>query len=114
MTDIFDWANALAEREAGMKQAAEHAEAIEPGWHDAAYQWVRKYAQHNRRFISEHCTAWAAEQGFRSPTDPRSWGAVFKRASKDGIIVRVGYGTSLRRHCSPTPLWESAIYKVAA
>lgn len=53
MMDIFEWANALAEREAGMKQAADHAEDVSPGWQDAAYQWVRKYAKINHRFISD-------------------------------------------------------------
>jgi hypothetical protein len=39
---------------------------------------------------------------------------IFRRAAKDGIIVRIGYGTSLRRHLSATPLWSSAIYKDCA
>jgi hypothetical protein len=112
--DLFELAESKAQRDAGMKLAADHAEEVSPGWSEAAYQWLRRYANLHSRFISEHCTSWAAEQGFSSPADPRAWGAVFKRASKEGIIVRVGYGTSLRRHCSPTPLWHSEIYKAAA
>jgi len=104
----FDKAAAEA-RDTGMKQALDHAEEVRSNWGDEAYEWIRRYAKVNKRFISEHCTAWAAEQGFKSPTDPRAWGMVFRRASKDGIIVRVGYATSLKRHCSPTPLWESAL-----
>lgn len=112
--DLFTHAEARQEREAGMQIAADNADAHCIGWTDEAYQWIRRYAQQNHRFISEHCTAWAAEQGFRSPTDPRAWGHPFRRAAKDGIVVRVGYATSLRRHLSPTILWESAIFKVAA
>jgi hypothetical protein len=105
--DLFAFAE--AQRDIGMLRAARHAEEVHLHWNDVAYEWIRKYAKLHKRFISEQCTAWAAEQGFSSPTDPRAWGAPFKRAAKDGIIVRVGYGTSLRRHLSPTPLWESAI-----
>lgn len=106
--NLFEYA--AAQRDIGMMRAARHAEAVHLHWNDMAYAWIKKYAEaHKGRFISEQCTAWIAEQGFTSPTDPRAWGAQFKRAAKDGIIVRVGYGTSLRRHLSPTPLWESAI-----
>lgn len=105
--DLFQHAALVRDR--GMTQAALHAEQARPHWNDQAYGWIRKYAKLNKRFISEQCTAWAAEHGFSSPADSRAWGAPFKRAAKDGIIVRVGYGTSLRRHLSPTPLWESAI-----
>ena len=104
--DLLEWAE--TERDIGMARAARHAEDVKPCWNDEAYEWIRRFAKIKRRFISEECTAWAAEHGFRSPTDPRAWGAPFRRAAVDGIIVRVGYGTSLRRHCSPTPMWESA------
>jgi hypothetical protein len=105
--DLFTFAE--LERDRGMVTAALHAEDDRPHWNDEAYAWIRKYAKLNKRFISEQCTAWAAEQGFTSPADARAWGHSFKRAARDGIIVRVGYGISLRRHLSPTPLWESAI-----
>lgn len=108
-TPLLDWEPAIAARDEGMRRAVDHADEVHVHWSDQAYELIKRYAKENRRFISEQCTAWAAEQGFKSPTDARAWGAPFKRAAKDGIIVRVGYGTSLRRHLSPTPLWESAL-----
>lgn len=109
--DLFGWAEHA--RDTGVRQAAEHAEQDVAGWGDAAYDMLKRYARHNSRFISENCTAWAAEQGFVTLV-PKAWGQVFRRAAKDGLIVRIGSGTSLRRHCSPTPLWSSAIYKDCA
>src|SRR5947209_7702819 len=66
-------------------------------------------AQAHRKFISAECTQAAAAAGVTVPTDPRAWGAPFRRAARDGIIRRIGYGPSLRRHLAPTPLWESAL-----
>ena len=105
----FDDYEAARARDVGMQQAVDHANEAVSGWSDEAYRWLKTYAKSHKRFISEHATAWAAEQGFRSPTDPRAWGQVFRRGAKEGIIVRVGHGTSLRRHKSPTPLWESSL-----
>ncbi len=108
MTDLFELADSRAARDVGMKLAADHAEDLQPCWGDEAYRWLRRYAERHRdRFISEQCTAWVAEQGFVT-TVPKAWGRVFQRAAKDGVIVRVGWGTSQRRHLSPTILWESA------
>ncbi len=110
---LFDYAESRAARDAGIRRAADHAEESSRGWNDRAYEMLRRYARHNSRFISENCTSWAADRGFVT-VSPRAWGHVFRRAAKDGIIVRIGSGTSLRRHCSPTPLWSSAIYKDCA
>lgn len=105
----FDDYEATRAREVGIKQAVDHANEAKYGWSDEAYGWLRRYAKLHKQFISEHATMWAAEQGFRSPTDPRAWGQVFRRGAKEGIIVRIGHATSLRRHKSPTVLWESAV-----
>jgi len=107
----FDDYEATVARDVGMKQAVDHANEAVSGWSDEAYRWLHRYAKTHKQFISEHATAWAAEQGFVSDTisKKRAWGQVFRRGAKEGIIVRVGHGTSLRRHRSPCPLWESAI-----
>ncbi|MGE3149128.1 MAG: hypothetical protein AB7K04_08685, partial [Pseudorhodoplanes sp.] len=39
--------------------------------------------------------------------DARAWGGAFRRAARDGVIRRAGYGVSLRRNQSPTPHWQS-------
>lgn len=112
-TDLFGWDQARQARDIGMQQAAQHAEDDAPGWADAAYEMLKRYARHNPQFISENVTSWASDRGFVTP-QPKAWGQIFRRAAKDGIIVRIGSGTSMRRHMSPTPLWSSAIYKDCA
>jgi hypothetical protein len=101
---------ARAKAASGMRQALEHAQAIEPTWGDRAYLWIIEYAKKHRRFISEECTQMAEASGFASPADPRAWGIPFRRASRKGIIRKIGFGISQRRHLSPTPLWESLVY----
>lgn len=101
---------ARIERDVGIQRAIDHAETIEPDWGERAYQWIRGYAMHCRQFISEECTALAAKSGIESPADPRAWGHPFKRAAREGVIQKVGYGISNNRHRSPTPLWRSLIY----
>lgn len=105
----FDFSAARAERDAGMLQAAQHAEDLQPKWGELAIERIRAYAATHAEFISEECTDWAAAQGFTSPADPRAWGAPFQKAARLGIIRKVGYGVSQRRHLSPTPLWQSLV-----
>ena len=100
---------ARAERDTGIKRASSRAGKISNGWNDRAFQWIADYAKTHKTFISEDCTAEAAESGLAAPSDPRAWGAPFKRAAKQNIIKRIGFGISKRRHLSPTPLWESLV-----
>ncbi len=101
---------ARAKADAGMRQALERAHGIEPSWGDRAYLWIVEYAKTHRRFISEECTQMGDASGFASPADARAWGVPFRRAARQGIIRKIGFGISQRRHLSPTPLWESLIY----
>lgn len=103
------FAEARDGRDAGMARAAKAAENASSGWGEQAFQWIAAYAKTHKTFISEDCTADAADSGLTAPSDPRAWGAPFKRAAHQNIIKRVGFGISKRRHLSPTPLWESLV-----
>lgn len=107
--DLFDLIHDdVAARDAGMTSAAHHADENCSRWTDQAYDWICKYAETHSTFISEECTAAAMEPGgIASPHDDRAWGHPFQRASRNLIIKRIGYGTSNRRHQSPTPKWQS-------
>jgi hypothetical protein len=109
-----DAATARAERDAGMEAAAAGAEAQCEGWGDLALEWLRKYALEHASFISEEATDAARLWGLVEPSNSKAWGPVFKKAAKEGIIKRDGYGNSTRRHCSPTPRWRSQTYREAA
>lgn len=109
--DLFSHAQAKAERDAAMASVAKHADEACPRWCDLAFDWVKTYALAHREFISEDCTAAADAAGIPKPHDTKAWGVPFKRAAKQKIIVRIGYGVSKRRHLSPTPLWQSQTFR---
>lgn len=104
---------ARAERDAGMAQAFDHAERDEPDWGDIAYSFLVTFAHRHREFISEDVSDATKETEFPQPPTDRAWGAVYLRASKRGIIEKVGIGRSRRRHASICPLWRSRIYRGA-
>lgn len=106
MYDLFEFATALAERDAGILQAAQHADEVHPGWTDEARGHVKRYAATHREFISEDCSDAAYAAGLAHPSDPRAWGKVYRAEAKAGTICKAGYGHSKKR-ASPTVLWAS-------
>lgn len=104
---------AILARDSGMAQALGHAEREAPDWGSVALAFVHKYARSHAQFVAEDCIAAAIAWGLASPV-PKAWGPVFRRAARLGIITRVGYEPSKRRHCSPTPLWHSNVYREKA
>jgi hypothetical protein len=111
VSDLFTYANAKAERDAAMASVAKNADEACHRWSVLAFQWIQTYALAHREFISEECTEAAEKAGIPKPHDLKAWGPAFQRASKQKIIVRIGYGVSKRRHLSPTPLWQSQTYR---
>lgn len=102
----FDQARAV--RDEGMQQALDHAHDVDESWPERAFRHLIDYAEVNACFISHDVT-----EGLPSPTTDKAGGPIFQRAVKVGLIVKVGYKPSPRRHLSPTPLWESCIYRSA-
>ncbi len=114
MTDIFDWADALAARETGMKLAADHAEDMHIGWNERAYEFLLKFARTHETFISEDVSDAAIAAGEPQPPTLRAWGQVYRRAVKADVIIQVGAGRSRRRHASICPKWGSLVCRVSA
>lgn len=107
MTDL---ATARIERETGMAAALDHAESEVPDWAAVALAFVHKYARSHRQFIAEDCIEAAVEWGLAVPV-PKAFGPVFRSAARVGIVTKIGYVQSARRHLSPTPLWSSNVFK---
>lgn len=97
---------ARAARDEGMAAALAHAQEVDESWPERAFRHLIDYAETHDTFISHDVT-----EGLPSPTDDRSWGPIFKRAAKVGIIKRAGFGVSHRRHLSPTILWQSCTFR---
>jgi hypothetical protein len=102
----IDW---TAQRDAGIQQAAQHAEAVEPGWKDTAYGMLETFCQERRgcHFTSEDVRRWCELREFTSPV-PKAWGPVFLKAARANLICRNGFAIAKQRHGSPCPQWEVA------
>lgn len=95
----------------GARRAVEHANRELFGWEDEAIGWVREATKNLKLFTTSYVRLHARGRGFRDPPDSRAWGAVMKRAAKEGIIKPTNefVGTSLRAsHGRPERLWERA------
>ena len=104
---------AKARGEAGAQRAADHADRIDPGWQDRALEMLREYLKVRetfleKRFLGEEFRGWATEIfGLDEPPDARAFGAVFKRASRDGLIESVGFAPANSSNRSPKTLWRA-------
>ena len=88
--------------------AADHADRVASGWTDKAYGILLAFSSAcSHPFAAEDVRREAAAAGLEEPPDPRAWGAVLQAASRDGLLVRVGFGESKNKqaHCRPVALW---------
>lgn len=88
---IQDMAAALAARDAGISQAVEHCESVQPDWSATALSYLRAFAIGAvRPFSAEDVREWAEqEHGFYAASE-RAWGGVVRGAKGRGEIVKVG------------------------
>ena len=101
MSDLFsEYERAEAEAQRGMDQSAATAEQDRPGWSEAAYSLLCRFAaDHPEGFTSEDVADAGEPLGLGSS---KAWGAVYQRAARNGIIVKAGYAPTRRRHLSPS------------
>ncbi len=104
---LFD---AAKRRDEAIQQVVTHADELDPHWSERAYASLMLYCFQNKEpFITEDVRAWAEEQGLiQRPHDDRAWGAVIKRASKNELIVKVGYAPARSSNLSPKVQWAAA------
>lgn len=108
---IDELERARREAQIGMGVALDHADAVAPGWSDDAYDFLVRFAEQHPTFISEDVSAASKDDpGFEQPPTDRAWGSVYRRASKNHVIEKIGIGVSRRRHASVCLRWRSRIY----
>lgn len=92
-----------AARDAGIQQAAEHAEQIHFGWNDKAVEAIRVYAAcvkpRGETFTAEKLRNSIIGACVPAPPHKRAWGSAFVRAAREGLIVKVGVTHSQAPHC---------------
>ena len=87
----------------GMVAAEDRARLVDPGWPDRALEAMLEAGRRLGRFTVEDARQLA---GVEAPTDQRAWGAVVNRASRRGLIRRVGFAPARSSNGSPKPVWE--------
>ncbi len=98
-------------RNRGAERAADHADRVQPGWSDQAYEFLFQFvATHRKPFMTEDVRQAATLAGFAPPPDARAWGLVVTRAARANLIKRVGFGPrkSAGTHMGPTSIWVGA------
>lgn len=80
-----------------MQTAADNADQRAPGWSDLALQFLRdcvlargSLPPAEMAFTAEDVRRAARRCYFPDPPDARAWGAVFRRAQRDGLIKPAG------------------------
>ena len=98
---------ARAARDEGIRRSESRANEAIPGWSDLAFQFIQLYAQRNRgkQFIGRDVVLAAKAYGLIDPPNDKAWGGPMQRASKAGVIRKVGVAQDPNRHCNPVPLW---------
>ncbi len=78
-------------------------------WVATALDAVRKYATINKYFTTEQVRA--AYDDLPEPPDRRAWGAVVRKAHKEGLIQPHGWvrAQSLTVHGMVVTMWESKV-----
>lgn len=101
-----------ARRDAGMAMAIDKADRDRAGWSDDALKAVRTFAAKNigQHFLAETVRHWCeSSHAVEAPKNERAWGAVMRRAAKEGCVRKVGYAPSHSSNLSPKTLWESVV-----
>lgn len=99
----------FADRMDGMQRAVEHADRVEPEWSELALDFLGRFArQHPYPFLIEQVIAESIGDVPQPPTT-KAWGAIVRRASREGWLVKAGYAdaTATRNAC-PKILWRYA------
>lgn len=105
---------ARAARDTGIQQAAQHADEVNPNWGDQAFEVLQLFVAGKRgtpnTFTSEQVRSSILAAGLPPPPHLRAWGAVFQRAARAGLIVKVGITESKATHChcSHVAAWRAA------
>lgn len=108
---IDDYAKAVAERNAGMQRATDHAEADHPNWGVLALDYLKAYAATHERFPGWFVTKAASLSKAVPEASGKAWGSIFTKAARQGWIVRDGFDKDPNRHMNPCPVWRSMCYR---
>jgi len=107
----IDFAQARADRDAGMASALQHAESDCIDWPDKAYAFLADFARYQSHFCGYEVTAAShACPTFPQPVNERAWGGIYTRAQREGLMVKDGCGVHPKRHASICTRYRSMVF----
>ena len=94
-------------RDKGIKQSLDNANNTHDRWSDKAYDFLLKYIKYQYEFMTEDVRV-ASEKAIPKPPSNRAWGSVILRASRSGLINRVGFANvkNAKAHKTPASVWR--------
>lgn len=106
MPDLFDIAEGMKRRDAGIQQAIDNTEKEDLTWGSRALGFVIKFP--GQRFMTEDIRIFAYENGFQRPVHERAWGSVMLTAQRKGLIISDGIGLvkNVKAHRTPATIWK--------
>lgn len=88
---ILNVAEGKVLRDAGIKQAIDHADEVISDWQDRAYSFLLNFlANHNGTFMCEDVRVYSEEMGLPEPPSNRAWGHVMVRGKANNLIESWG------------------------
>ena len=97
--------------EAGSERALAHANLVLFTWGDEALGWVREALKLSPKITAGYVRDLATLGKLPEAPEPRAWGAVMKRAQREGIIKPTKdfiCTNRLASHGRPERVWEAA------
>lgn len=99
-------------KEQGIYRAVKHADDVYEDWQEIAYKMLKEFIEFSdgKPFMCEDVRRFASNSNLKEPPTNRAWGAIIKRADKDGIIKHCGFGqvSNPRAHRANASLWKGA------
>ena len=94
-------------RDKGIKQAINNANDTHDKWSDKAYKFLVDYIKSQYEFMTEDVRM-ASEGEIPKPPSNRAWGGIILRASRAGLISRVGFSNvkNAKAHKTPATVWR--------
>ena len=94
-------------RDKGIKQAINNANDTHEKWSEKAYKFLTDYIKSHHEFMTEDVRV-ASEKKIPIPPSNRAWGGIILRASKAGLISRVGFSNvkNAKAHKTPATVWR--------
>lgn len=96
-------------RDRGIERAMNHAEAVERGWKDMAYEFlVNVYIKHHRGPFQVEDVRASCDGVVPEAPSARAWGGIILRARHAGLIKKVGTEAvrNPNANCAIATVWQ--------